>query len=201
MKALGAALLLTGTVAVATGTVNLSPQIKNTLTTIDVVPTKPQLDSAFGSEQNALSQLAQIATDDALDGDSVAVRLRAIHALAKYCGSPCSTSDVAHQAVSQVIAELSTPDTPTTGSPVLILRAAIETLGSMRVASDVSTLLPLLIHPSRDIRAATARALRDLCNPQAITPLRTRYNDETTDQVKLAISEALRILGQCSTSP
>lgn len=201
MRPVVVALLVTGGIAAATGSVNLSPQVKNTLTTIDVVPTKVQLDSAFGSEQNALAQLAQIATDDALDGDSVAVRLRAIHALAKYCPSPCSPSDVAHQAVTEVIEELTTPETPTTGSPVLILRAAIETLGTMKVPSDVSTLLPLLIHPSRDIRAATARALRDLCNPQAITPLRTRYADETTDQVKLAISEALRILGQCSAAP
>ena len=87
------------------------------------------------------------------------------------------------------------------GSPVLLLRAAIETLGPMGVASDVGVLVPLLDHISRDIRAATARALRDLCNTQAITPLRVRYAKEQTDQVKLAISEALRILDQCTTNP
>ena len=46
-------------------------------------------------------------------------------------------------------------------------------------------------------RLRPIRALRDLCNSSAVFPLRTRYTAETTDQVKLAISEALRILGQC----
>ena len=102
---------------------------------------------------------------------------------------------MAHTSVATVITATATAHD---GSQVLLLRAAIETLGTMRVSSDASTLQPLLDHPSRDIRAATARALRDLCNNQAITPLRARYSVEMTDQVKLAISEALRILGQCS---
>lgn len=202
MKAVIAAVLLTAAVALATDSTNLPIQIQNTLTTIDVVPTKQQLDTAFGGEESALDTLTAIAADS--DPDNVGIRLRAIHALAKYCGSPpsvpCAATDLAHQTVVQVIQELTPadPEIPPTGSPVLILRAAVETLGMMKVAADVTILAPLLEYPSRDIRAATARALRDLCNPQAITPLRERYNREPTDQVKLAISEALRILGQCS---
>lgn len=203
MKAVITAVLLTAAVALATGSTNLPVQVQNTLTTIDVVPTKQQIDSAFGSEQTALQNLTAIAADS--DPDSVGIRLRAIHALAKYCGTPpsvpCAADDVAHQTVVLVIAELkasATPEAPLKGSHVLILRAAIETLGMMKVAADVSILAPLLEDPSRDIRAAAARGLRDLCNPQAITPLRERYNSEPTDQVKLAISEALRILAQCS---
>ena len=196
MKHLVIAVLLTGAVAIATGTPNMDQD--NTLTTIDQVPTKPQLDQVFGT--NALASLASIANPaDPNAAIDPGVRLRAIHALAKYCSAtPCVTSDLAHQSV---IAVITSTRSAQSGTPVLLLRAAIETLGAMRVSSDVTTLTVLLDHPSRDIRAATARALRDLCNPQAITPLRTRYSSEMTDQVKLAISEALRILGQCAVNP
>jgi hypothetical protein len=204
MRAALIAFGLSAAAALATGATMLPQQALNALTPIDTVPTKSQIDTAFMGSQTALQQLAEIATNvDQQDPIDVGVRLRAIHALAKYCGSPadgvaCSTSEVAHQAVAQV---LTTWRLSTSGSGALILRAAIETLGTMKVAGDVSTLVPLLDHPSRDIRAATARALRDLCNTQAVTPLTARYSTETTDQVKLAISEALRILGQCAASP
>jgi HEAT repeat protein len=54
----------------------------------------------------------------------------------------------------------------------------------------------LLQHSSRDVRAATVHALRDLCNTQAIGALRAQQENETSDQVRQAITEALRILGQ-----
>jgi hypothetical protein len=201
MKWAIAAVVLTGAVALATGTTqNLSPKERSTLTTIDQIPTKPQLDQVFGSI--ALSRLAAIATDTDMSPDAISIRLRAIHALAKYCGdlpaTPCLTGDLAHQSIVSVVTATQSAQI---GTQVLLLRAAIETLGTMRVATDVTTLRPLLDHPSRDIRAATARALRDLCNTQAITPLVARYSAEHVDQVKLAISEALRILGQCAANP
>jgi hypothetical protein len=185
--------------AVASGSTQLPQQVTNTLTSIDTVPTRQQLDSAFdNSPTMALENLASIATDSAPDAD-VGIRLRAIHALAKYCTStPCADTDVAHQSLTSVIQANATE---TSGSPLLVLRAGIETLGTMRVSSDVTLLLPLLDHPSRDIRASTAHALQDLCNTQAIAPLSARKSDEPTQQVKLAISEALRVLGQCSTTP
>jgi HEAT repeat protein len=198
MKTVVIAVLITGAVALATGTPGLDEE-RNTLSTIDQIPTKPQLDQAFGSD--ALANLASIANPpDPQDPNAdQGIRLRAIHALAKYCtATPCAASDLAHQSVVSVITRTQAAQS---GTEVLLLRAAVETLGAMRVSSDVSTLTGLLAHPSRDIRAATARALRDLCNPQAITPLRTRYSSEMTDQVKLAISEALRILGQCAVTP
>jgi HEAT repeat protein len=76
------------------------------------------------------------------------------------------------------------------GSDLLVLRAAIEALGTLQVATDLTVLAPLLNHPSRDIRTTTADALRDLCNSQAIAPLRVRYSEETVAQVQLAISQA-----------
>ena len=180
--------------AFATGTVTTLPEkVRNALTSIDIVPTKNQLAYAFGTQDpaNVLSNLSTIAKDKEID---IGVRLRAIHALAKYCTDPCTTSELAHQSLTTLITDLKNE---TIGEPIVLLRAAIETIGTLRVDTDASVLIPLLDHPSRDIRAATARALRDLCNNQAINPLRVRYTSEPTDQVKLAISEALRILGQC----
>ncbi|HEU4615006.1 MAG TPA: HEAT repeat domain-containing protein [Kofleriaceae bacterium] len=199
MRIVVVALVLTGAVAIATA-VNDLGDAGNALTTIDMIPTRQQLDNAFAKEKLIpLATLIELATTDDTSRDGIAIRLRAIHALAKYCNpTPCTASDPVHQAVASVVPAT---QNAATGSSVLLLRAAVETLGIMRVSTDVNTLIPLLDHPSRDIRAATARALRDLCNTQAITPLRTRYSGELTDQVKLAISEALRILGQCSANP
>ena len=201
-----AAIFVAGAAALATGATALPLQVQNTLTTIDSVPTKPQLDSVFPSGE-ALSNLSTIAQDNAAD---VGIRLRAIHALGKYCPDPstttelaCTTTELAYTSLTDVIAETRNF---TSGSEVLLLRSAIETIGLLDVSADASDdvadlLKGLLNHASRDIRAATARALRDLCNTQAILPLRVRYTAESTEQVKLAISEALRVLGQCSTTP
>jgi hypothetical protein len=191
------ALVLTGAVATATGSIPLTDDAQNALTSIDSVPTKDQLNRSYDkTEAEVLQSLADLAIDTEQTADP-GIRLRAIHALAKYCPLPCGSTHLAHQSVSSVIA-MTRPPAPTTGTNVLLLRAAIETMGLMKVASDEPTLRGLLDHPSRDIRAATARALRDLCNTQAITPLVTRYSQEGTYQVKIAISEALRVLEQCS---
>jgi HEAT repeat protein len=194
MKALLAISLSLGvaaSAAFATGSVaTLSEHVKNTLTSIDTIPTRIQLDDAFDGA--ALPSLSSIAQDKDID---IGVRVRAIHGLGKYCPEPCDpATDLAHQSLTQLIG---TTRIETVGEPVILLRAAIETIGALKVKDDAPLLTPLLDHASRDIRAATARALRDLCNDYAITPLRIRYTAETTDQVKLAISEALRILGQC----
>ena len=71
-----AVLTSTGALAFATGSVDLTQQVKDTLTTIDTLPTKAQLDSAFdGSAQLALANLSTIAADQASD---TGIRLRAI---------------------------------------------------------------------------------------------------------------------------
>jgi HEAT repeat protein len=172
----------------------LSQQAENTLTPIDSVPTQAQLDSAFGGQ--ALVSLQAIAYDATTD---TGIRLRAIHGLALYycvAGPPCTLPDPAHDALAAIV------DSPArSGTELLILRAAVESLGHMQVASDVSRLVPLLSHSSRDIRAATARALRDLCNKTAIPDLRTRYQEETLDQVRVAISDALGALATCTAPP
>ena len=137
-----------------------------------------------------------IARTMATKPDDIAIRLRAIHALGKYCLtlSPppkCSATDLAHQALHDLVMGFTGAHV---GSDVLVLRAAVEAIGPLEVQTDLDLLVPLLDHSSRDIRSSTAHALRDLCNTGAINPLRVRYQHEGTDQVKLAISEALRIL-------
>lgn len=186
------AVAVAASVAFATGGVStLSEHQRNTLTTIDTIPTRDLLNDVFDGA--ALAKLSSIAQDKDID---IGVRVRAIHGLVNYCPDPCSDSELAHQSLTTLIGSLITTN-ETLGEPIILLRASIETLGALKVKADANLLKDLLDHPSRDIRAATARALRDLCNNQAVIPLRVRYASETTDQVKLAISEALRILGQC----
>jgi hypothetical protein len=167
----------------------LSTQATNVLTAMDVVPTPTELDSDFTDPLDSLASIAQGS------GNDVGVRIRALHALASYCTAPCDNTDIAHVALVDFI----TANSPNQdGTTIVMLRGAIEALGPQRVGTDLPLLVPLLSHPSRDIRAATAHALRDLCNTQAITPLRTQQAQESSDQVKLAISEALRVLSQPS---
>jgi HEAT repeats len=168
---------------------NLTMQATNVLMAMDVVPSTTELGANFA---DPLDSLAAIAQGSAID---VGVRIRALHALASYCTAPCNTTDTAHEALVGFI----TANSPNQdGTTIVMLRGAIEALGPQRVGTDLTLLEPLLSHPSRDIRAATAHALRDLCNTQAITPLRAQQAQESSDQVKLAISEALRVLSQPS---
>jgi HEAT repeats len=192
--------------ATAQGATVLTQQAQNVLTTFDIVPTEAQLDTlAFSDHTQALQGLTQVATD--VDSD-IGVRLRAVHALSKYCASSqCLDTDTAHQSLVAVIANCSTNAlgwqpamcselNPDIGTAIVLLRSAVEALGPQRVGTDVTMLEGLLTHPSRDVRAATVHALRDLCNTQAIGALRTQQQNETTDQVRQAITEALRVLGQ-----
>lgn len=169
------------------------------LTPIDSVPTLAQILSVAGPDPiNRLRELA-LSTDA-----DFGVRLRAIRAFPQFCTtqSPCKDPDAnmhpARQAVREVIAGIVPTDKD--GQTILRLRAAIESLGVIKSSqqSDVDLLIQFLEHPSRDIRAATARALRDLCLPTASNPLRVRYEQEPVAMVRLAISAALSDLDQCS---
>lgn len=161
----------------------LPPDWQNVLTTIDAAPTVSQLDGFFGSG-SAGPSLVSIVTNDAND---VGIRLRAIHALVHYPGAASET------AVKDLITAHATD---TSGAGALTLRAALETLGQLRNPDDYANITPSLEHSSRDIRAAAAFALRDLGDPRAVCALRARLQHEATQQVKLAISAALRVLGE-----
>lgn len=161
------------------------------MTQIDTVPTKDEIVKLFGPAP--VDDLRDLINGD---GD-FGVQLRAIAALPRFCTGNC-TSGEPHDTIVSVLGSIDPADR--TGTTILRLRAAIEALGAARsgLTSDVNRLVPFLDNASRDIRVATARALRDLCNTQAIVPLRVRYEQEQVPQVRLAISAALRDLGQCS---
>jgi len=169
------------------------------MTPIDTLPDPAYLDTVFGNQ--TLVQLQVIANDTSAD---FGVQLRAIRMLAAYCPTtgPCGVGTTTHDTLAAIVDSYA-PITDETPKEVLRLRAAIETLGiagrTAGLDADVSRLTQFLGHRSRDIRATTANALRVLCNTQAITPLRVRLQSEGIDQVRLAISAALRDLGtgQC----
>ena len=171
----------------------LTQPIINALTPIDTLPSSQQINQVFNDNPNeALANLVELANPSAFVDRGV--QLRAVRALIHYCSvTPCLAADIAHMTL---LAVADRYKDARAGSDVLVLRAALESLGVLRVTDDRLVLEPQLQHPSRDIRATAARALRDLGNTNAIPALRARYADEKFDQVRLAISGALRVLGQ-----
>ena len=182
---------------VAAGSTDLPIPVQNVLTLTDSLPLPVDLDRAFSDHTSAGLGLAAIATDNgAIAPASRNARLHAISALSTYCEhSPCQDGDTAHKALVQIIQDM---NGEATGFDAVVLRAAIEAIGSQRISSDLDLLVSQLASPSRDIRAAVAHSLRDLCNTQAIVPLRMQQQTEASEQVKQAITEALRVLGQGS---
>jgi HEAT repeat protein len=172
----------------------------HTLTPIDTLPTEAEILDLHADPVPRLRELAL-----SVDAD-FGVRLRAIRALPQFCNNmvPSCQDDTdgnmhpSRSAIREVIEGVAPNDRD--GRAILRLRAGIEALGAVKSAkqSDVDLLIPFLAHLSRDVRAATARALRDLCLPTAIAPLRNRYDEETVEQVRLAISAALGDLAVCS---
>ena len=165
------------------------------LTPIDTMPSTASLATVF---EAPLDSLRTIALDRSVD---FGVELRAIRALPAYCPAAptvCGPGTVVHDTLTALIdGYVSSPRGPL---DVLRLRAAVEALGATRsrLASDVDKLMPLLDDGSRDVRVTVVRALRTICNMQAIGPLNQRFSNEPTDQVKLAIFAALRDLRQCN---
>lgn len=180
--------------SVAAGSTELPQKVQEVLTLIDSLPTQVDLDLAFTDHAGAMHGLATIATDPgATDSASRNARLHAISALSGYCAPPCADAlNEAHAALRSII---TTTEGAATGFDAVVLRAAIEAIGPQR-GDDLDILIPQLQSSSRDIRAAVAHSLRDLCNTTAIVSLRQQQQTETSDQVKQAITEALRVLGQ-----
>jgi len=176
------------------GSMDLNQQQQETLTSIDTAWSKTQLESLPPPYTVSQTDLEQLAGSGSA---SPALRLRAIHALSTYCSVPspgtCPDFDPAHQTLAALIAANGSAHS---GADLLILRGAIEAIGPMRGSNDAAVLIPLLDHPSRDIRATTALALGAVCDSSSTTiaALHQRYSNESTDQVKLAISAALRML-------
>jgi HEAT repeat protein len=176
--------------ALARADMTMLPEpVRNALSSIDRAASATDLDTALGgTQQQTAMQLAAIALDPNVD---VGVALRSIRALSQYPQSAIG-STLAHDTLASII---NTYLTSARANDVLVLRAAIEALGLLRVATDVDTLVKGLGHASRDVRATAAHALRDLGNPSAIPQLRARLGQELVPQVQLAITGALTALG------
>jgi HEAT repeat protein len=191
--ALGLALASGLGAAVATGSVAPlgpppidlpAPQVA-ALSGIDVPITgqrgKDLIESAFGA--SPLAELIDVAHDPEQD---VGVRLRAYRAIGLYETNMARTALTAH------LAELAAA---TSGPDLLLLRAAIEALGQQHDPSDVDTLEDFLdFADSRDIRAATADALRQIGSTTAVSALQAQLSNESEPQVRFAIERALRDL-------
>ena len=174
----------------------LPPAVKDALSQIDTPPQKSTLNEMFTTPDDALENLRLIALDHTVDPG---VELRAIRALPTYC--PPAPQSCGAGMIHTTLVELIDEYERSQHAPldVLRLRAAVEALGVTRTgaSSDVAELSPLLGDPSRDVRATVAQALRNLCNAEAIEPLRARLQIEQVEQVRAALAAALRDLRQC----
>jgi hypothetical protein len=179
----------------------LSLDERHALTPVDTIVTPEALDHVLQAPDPA-QRIARL-KDISVSTEDLGVRLRAIRALPHYCTTPCTSDGVAtgnpaHLAIRQVFQSLDLDDHR--GPAVLRLRATIEALGATHsgLDADVDLIAPHLDDPFRDVRVTAARALDNLCNPNARGPLQLRLDGEQVEQVRLAISAALRDLGQCA---
>lgn len=185
--------LVVGLVVSAAGDpVMLTIPAKQVLTQLDTLPSSAQLERVLGAPEDVIDKLSGVLQQNV---DEPGLQIRAARALAQYCDTPCTETSEAHVALATLLATPRYRDARA-GSDLLVLRAGLEAIGVLRVPSDIDLLVPHLAHPSRDIRAAAAHALRDLGNTAAIDALRGRYGEEQVPQVELAIADALRVLGQ-----
>jgi hypothetical protein len=155
------------------------------LTAIDVGPSRPQLEAALpGATLERLVTIA-IAAEGAID---IGARISAIRALGLY-----PSTDAVRTALKQLLVQHQPAEQ---GSSVLIVMAALETLGRLGQTDDALEIASLLTHPSRDVRVSVARALRTMGAVAAVDLLRARQRSETVPAVKLAISEAIQAIAQ-----
>ena len=172
----------------------LAPPVVQALMSIDEVPSRTALDTAFGS-QAAIDNLVTNGKDPMVD---LGIALPAIRALPAYCPPApqiCGLGTV-HDQLASLVDDLTTLHRP---EDSLRLRAAIEALGATRsgLDADVTELIALLGNESRDVRAAVVGAIRNICSKAAIDLLSPHLFTEPSLQVKFAITAALRDLAQC----
>ena len=175
------ALLVAGSVVLLCDAVAAKPvdNITDALSGIDYVPSQTDLDAILDAP---VDDLIAIAADEQADQG---IRMRAYRALALYPTPVCE--DALRLAIATYAADV-------VGAEVLYLRAAMESLAIVAHADAVADLTPRLNHPSRDIRTAAARALEVTGSAAAVNPLRARLVDEKVEQVRQAITKALRTL-------
>jgi len=171
-----AALALTTT----SGAQTAPDPVEELLSALDYTPDRGALDQASGA--SAETDLLTLAGE--AGGADPGIRIRALHALAEYPSTETRTL------LETTIATHSAG----TGLDTLYLRAAMPSLALVARGNAVDTLAEELTHPSRDVRAAAARALAMTEAAAAVPILRDRLDVEPTLQVRLAISAAIREL-------
>jgi hypothetical protein len=186
--------------------VPLSDDQVDTLTQIDAMPTRAQIDLEFGAT-GGLAALIALAKDP---GRGLDLQIRAIRTLPQFCATGTCAGEP-HDSLSSIInGYLAALPGPLPPSDMLRLRAAIEALGTTRsgLAGDVHQLAvsQLLRHPNRDVQVTTVHALRDLCSRGLCTrqtctedAAAVRALRSTTGETQLdaAINSALQDLAQC----
>ncbi|HVU78406.1 MAG TPA: HEAT repeat domain-containing protein [Gaiellaceae bacterium] len=162
----------------------------NALSGLDFVPARSDLVRLLDGN---VPSLIALANDDA--GSDPGIRLRAYHALRQFLGDT--------EAMTGLRAAVARYRTARSGTELLYLVAAIDSLGEIGDASDLATLVPLLqATESRDLRAAVARALGSLGVRARVSDgcaaLRTR-TDPNVEPVPMVRSAANRALNRLAT--
>ncbi|HEY4238434.1 MAG TPA: HEAT repeat domain-containing protein [Kofleriaceae bacterium] len=171
------------------------------LTPVDATPDLTAIDSLFRDGGGAMLNLIAAATDP--QGD-VGVAIRAIRTLPAYCANQldpsvseaCATNSEPHDTLAGVV---TTYRDDHSMAGLMKLRSAIEAIGLTRSSdpNDVALLEPLTQHDSRDIRAAAATALGNVCNTSAQSWLQQRVSQEQSLQVQASLAIAIRKLQAC----
>lgn len=159
------------------------PEVIELLSGISYVPSKTSIDVVLGDA--AVEDLVELARSPAeLDPG---LRLRALRALGQY-GGDAGVDAALRDALGEYAAA-------SAGVEVLYLRAAISALAEAAGPDAAESLVALLDHEVRDVRAAAATALARAGATEVTGELRARLAVEPVLQVRLAIEAALRELG------
>lgn len=186
-------------------TMPLSPDATHALLSIDGVPNPTQLEPLIPGQ--TLTSLLGIASslepinnspkDDQAIRDWIPIRLRAIRAASMFELADGDPQISLRRTTLKAL--LNANRSQASGSGVLLAQAALESLGKVGGAEDPDLVMAVsdsLTHPSRDIRIAAARALRQMGAATALEALRRRQSSEEFLGVRLAISEAIQALNQ-----
>lgn len=187
-RATGASAAIAVAIAIATaGVVAAAPsqELVDLLGGIDFVPTQADIDPLV----DGVVDIVDIVNDNNADDG---LRIRAVRALGTYDADP--DRQIAGPALVDVITAHS-GNGNSTGVDTVYLRAALEALARIEGPNSVAALEPLLMHASRDVRAAAAEALQLAGSQGACNALReANLVPDEVEQVELALSEAIREL-------
>lgn len=160
--------------------------VSELLSGIDFIPSRPTLDDAMGA--GAPDELIAIARGRDANLDDAGLRIRAYRALGLY---PSPDTEAA------LTAAVHEHSTKVAGTEILYLRAAMGALAQVAGENAVDVIGPMLGHPSRDVRADAARALKDTGSSRAACYIRPLQASEEFEMVQVAMEEAIREVGDC----